>query len=964
MSPSPIDPRAAGTLGPVLIGSQVPAGISVVGGPWGLGPIYGQAGNAASAAGAGSALPIIGVILIASSLVYSIATRPNGKDRRQPGVGFQLGENPTDPNEPIGLGYGMPTIVPPILCRYLKRGGLNSLAYLADAGDVFVSVLSLGGGPIDGRDLQVWMNDEPVFEKTASDAPVDETNLEQVDADGKRWRFPKRDVTVDSVVLYRDDALIGANTSGGGIDDTVETTISDGKAAVRLFRGDEPARDGLPVQTGDTRYGAYLPIDTTMEAVRDLSVDLVPKAGRQVRLSPRVSGSFASGLFASLVNSRTTLPSSHVHLSTTPEGKTFVWVGVDTTGQFSGDGIDHLRVSFRTKPRIRIVLEPDGQAYAEFETSQTGHVISATYSTSRFTDANGKALVELVLRTGEADQEPLPTEDGIRNTSYVGAELGQGDAAAYESVNEVHDIEVGIASGAEGFVDVAKAGTNAGDTRPATRRLQIRLKHRDAPATDTAGTNLLDGWVLLKHPTRQDNTFPVTGVVNGPARWTLSAAELYAFTRDGKESPGFSLPLAKYDVEVRALDVPGNRDDNRTHATIQSRIFFDDATEIVRIRLVLPYHATLTVKVREPKLLGSTPVFAVRCGMRRVVVPGEEAEVMDLGDGLKPWERIGGALVPSPRRWTRNNAWCAVDIITDPWFGAGQWYDWTRILLEGDAGAREAGEWCDSTEPGETMAELDLWIPRRSAVLDHVAQMFAGARVLPVLSGSLWEFPIDRDEDPVLDLTDDDLEREATPAHASTEELPTVIEAAFLDEALGGELAPHTVALPAQDPRRRVLRRVDMTGVRRRSQLDRVLKVALSQFLLQRDALSARAANWRMLRLRAGRIVRVTSSEAGWEEQLCRVISVVWGSNLKAAVHLVLHDPDSYTLQQFKGPSGGVTPASRPPSDTVTTPEPEKDGGGTESAPAVSSSGGSISFFVQTQIVLKKFLAKKVTSAS
>jgi len=132
---------------------------------------------------------------VGAMLVYSIATRPNGKDRRSQGSTFLLRENPTDPNEPIGLGYGMPTIVPPVLFRYLKASTLNSLK--ADESKSFVMGLSLGGGPIDGRDLMAWMNDEPLLEGQFDD------ELDKRDTSGKRFRFRHRDVVPDSIVIYR-----------------------------------------------------------------------------------------------------------------------------------------------------------------------------------------------------------------------------------------------------------------------------------------------------------------------------------------------------------------------------------------------------------------------------------------------------------------------------------------------------------------------------------------------------------------------------------------------------------------------------------------------------------------------------------------------------------------------------------------------------------------------------------------
>lgn len=903
----------------------------------------------------GAGFPI-GIVVIGAMLVYSIATRPNPKDRRSPGSSFLLRENPTDPNEPIGLGYGMPTFVPPILCRYLKRGGINQLAYQADAQDLYVAVLSLGGGPLDGRDLKCWMNDEPVFASTPAEATADDRTLDAVDVARTRFRFRAKDVVTDSVVLYRDGVLVGANASGGGIADTVERTVDGAKVDPTTFAGDEVLKAGFPPQTGPRRYGGFLPLDTTLQGIRSIAVDLVPKTYKFVRLSPKPATSlFSTGI----ISSRQSLPSSHVHLSATPDGRTFFWVGIDTDGQFSGENVSHFYVTVTARPTITIVRDPDGTSYAVFQSTQSG-TITATFKTSRFTDGAGKPLVELILRKGEADQEALPTDDGIRNTRHVGAELSPGSPAVYETANEVHDVEVGIASGPEGFVDIATTGTNAGATRQATRRLQIRLKARAAPTTGGTGTDLSSGWIGLAHP-KTGTTMPVTGQVSGQARWSFSVAELYFFTRDGKESPGASLPLGHYDVEVRAIDVAGNRNDNRAHASIQSRVFLDHATELVRVRLSLPYHATLTVRVSDAKLLEAEPVFAVRLAMRRVTVPASAAEVLDLGDGQKPYERVGGALVPSPRRWSRNNVWCAIDIVTDPFFGAGQWYDWLAIRLAGNAGAHEGAAWCDSTTSGEVMAELDVWLNRRSAVLDHVSQMFAGARILPALTGGTWEFPIDRDESPVLELTDTDFERGAAVSHASIEEIPTEIEAAFQDDDAGGELAPHTVALPATDPRRRVARRVDMTGVRRRSQLDRVLKVHLAQFQLQKDAVDQVGANWRMLPLRAGRIVRVTSEEAGWTAQLARVMLVAWGSNLKAVARFTLHNPDAYDWAGFKGPNGGVPPATRPPSDTVKAGSSGTGGEtGTQSGLIPKSTYAAIEVFQKT--VLKKFKASKVST--
>ena len=297
----------------------------------------------------------------------------------------------------------------------------------------------------------------------------------------------------------------------------------------------------------------------------------------------------------------------------------------------------------------------------------------------------------------------------------------------------------------------------------------------------------------------------------------------------------------------------------------------------------------------------SEPVFAVQCAGRRCWVPESGATYSATTERPEP-----GAFV-----WTRNPIWCACDHIADPVFGGGQWWSWLNIDL---TTALAAAAFCDATVATETRAELDTVIREPSAMWDHVAQMLAGSQVLPALSGGKWRFVVDRDSASVMTLTDADFERGTLSVlWPSLEEIPTELEAAFSDESQGFELDVEYARIPGADPARHILRRVDLTGVRRRSQARRALELVLRQFDRQKKAVEGVGAGWRMLALEAGDVVTLTSVVTGDTAEKYRVALVGWGSNRKPVIRLAEYDSSVYNAPAA-GPAGAVLPGNREPS--------------------------------------------------
>jgi len=862
--------------------------------------------GAAIGTATGLSLNAVNLILTVASLAYNIASRPDGKDRSHRGAaGFLLTENPTDPQSPQPIVYGAPIWTPPRLFRYVLPTNLNVVnPGWSPYTDKRVTCLHLGfAGPFgyDGGDLKVWRDDQPLFdsaEDVKTDSETIDKTLTKVGTDGRVWRFPKAHVIHPSVTLYVDGVVAGVGgINAGYITDDNEVAYTAQTVAPRKFVN----ADDSEIPTGGPgtipyRWGFYPPSSGRITP-GSMRVTIHKKTGRfkvdGITIDSRYEWSLTRNMAtpSPVQGTPVSVPWLDVKFGITDAGRSYAWI--DFVNNVSGALVQRFVTSYQAQPKaIAIETDEDGNTDVFFPDSQTGSTITATY---RVVSEPG---TRMTFRPGTADQDPLPV-DAIRNTFIVGDELEKVTARTYSTENEVHEIIIGIHSGAVGFYDLAVDGKNAGAKRWTNRRLQVKLRVQGA-GTGSHASDPAKGWVTLRHPSGVDwsggaQTWFIEGSVTGTAKWHFSIADAYWATNKtasavvgGKPVPtqGGSLPFAKYDVRVTALDDWGQ--DPALKYTqlpnIESRIFLATATEVVRHQLRLPYVSTLTIEEDDPSEFQQEGTYRVQFKGRKVWIPESTAAASTL-NASRP--------EPGAPKWSRNPVHCAADLIRLEHHGAGKFFTWPHIDLTTwlDSAAWHDGTVTLKSGDTETRAELDTVIQSRSALHDHLAQMLAGSQVYPLQSGGTWKFPKDVEAASVMALTDDDLHGgECSMSFSSREERPDQLEVAFNDEDLDYELGSLLVRPPAPEVEARVSRRVDYTGVRRRTQVERVASREILAMRRNVRSFNLVGAPRRLLALEAGDFVTLTSTRLQVTALLCRVVQVRWGSNLLPGIKLVEYD--------------------------------------------------------------------------
>ena len=546
-------------------------------------------------------------------------------------------------------------------------------------------------------------------------------------------------------------------------------------------------------------------------------------------------------------------------------------------------------LTYQYTPFIDIETDESGTSFAVFrEDPGSSAVVTAHYKAGKLAEHT-----ETFFRPGTPDQDELPIDDGVRSTVNVGGALTQGTKRSYSTVNDVDELEIGIQSGPAGMYEIR---VETGAFRATTRELEIQIKASTAPDTRSNGNSDINaGWVRLVSKDGNDLQ-NIGGQTRGTATWTFSIAQAWSDTL--KHTPRrTNLPFGKYDVEVVALDTAGG--DN-----VENDLVFAYATEIQRNKLALPHHATYTVKVTDPDVVGSAPTYALGIMGRRVWVPSSTAV----------YSATTGRPEPGTHKWTRNPIWCACDLIVDPILGGGQFYKWSNIDV---AEALVAAAFCDATVTTadgttEVRSEVDIVLDTRDALSKQVARMLVGQQVIGALAGGTWRFLPDVDAAAVMALTSDDYQRdEITMSYGSIENAPNEILYSFPNEVMDFEPDSDTVRVSGAEPAQRVTTEVTFDGVRRRSQAVRAASLLLRQLQLQRRTVEIICSGWRALLLEAGDIVTLTAPELKLTTWKCRVQSVEFGSTLTTRLRLGEHDPTAYD-DAWLGPIGALEPGHRP----------------------------------------------------
>lgn len=834
---------------------------------------------------AGTPFNPIGLIITGGLIAYSMIAKNSVKDRRTPGAGFDFDENREDPTASIPIGIGSPVVTPPRLFRYQTADKINKLAP-ADKVTLF-TCLSLGGGPIDGSDLTLWRDGVIVADKVSAeegDSAIERT-LEAVPGTSRtRFLFPALHVIPSSVVIYFDSTVVGqGGEDAGGVFLSKSDTLNLKPVTPRLFANAAYTTSTVLVDSDipatKTRLGGLFPTDGIVDP-DSVKLTMETKSAK----APTWAG-VVRGWGGSRAGSKThTVPAGAVHVGRLDDGRAYFWVSTDTEATRSLDLADVQRfvVSYTVRKRVKIEVDASGVSTAIFDTPVSGGV--TVYADYKVGQPDG---FKYTLRTGTADQEPLPIDDA-RNLYAVNGELTVGTASTYSTNTAVDNLEITLASGTDGFYDQAREGANAGETRTARRTVVIRLKTTAAATKILTGSNTdpTKGYVTLRDPNRQTDHFRLEGVKSGKAVWTFNLGGLLAYTqgKDANAAITNTLPREKYTVQVVTTDVAGNRGgDSRNHPTVFSDLFFDTATEIQAVKLVLPYHAMLLIEDKIEQS-GATPKYDVGCAMRKFWVPDSDAV----------YDSVTRRPQPGTWKWTRNPVWADVGILVDPYFGAGQFYTWASNVILADA--LSGASYCDDSvartsqdQTTETRSEVDLWLHSRGPLMEARRKVMVGSGVLPALWGGRASYVIDQDGDAVATITSADWHRRTVPVltRASREERPDVLEAVFTDERIRHQLHSEFARVTKDSANAPVIKRIDLTGVRRVTQVLRVLGRWVDQFREQQETYEVVGSTLEFMQYNAGDIVTFTCAELGVTAVKTRVRRVGYGSNFLTGLELV-----------------------------------------------------------------------------
>lgn len=823
---------------------------------------------------------IINVAIMAGTYLLSRSRQP--RDRRADADGFVAGDNPSDPRQPIRVVYGRPVYLPPVLSDYALPTAVNRWA--SDDSPGRVTVLSVGAGPVDGGDAQLWIDDIPTSIQVDETDPTASQTLRR-ETGGKRYAFPKKNVVKESVSIYVDGELYGAYSEAAG---TVQGTTEVERTRTAKTRYFTTTKDDQYEVTNESENAAKNKPTNLLTGFLIPDDGAVTPGSVQVEIEqswPPVSIKFQSKSRTAFSRS-VKVPADDIHVARTTDDKSFVWIGFKSGGGYSARNLVYT-VAYRVMAN-RVVIETDdaGTSYAVFENDPgEAAVVTAIYKAGKLADSTSTHF-----RPGTPDQDVLPIADGVRSTINVGGKLTQGAPLTHSTTNAVDDIEIGVQSGPSGMFELSKTGS----TRVSQRNIEIQIKQTDADDTRSSGNkDVTAGWVRLAAVNGGGSA--IGDSTRGTATWTFSLAKLWTKAA-GHNPPRTSLPFAFYDVEVVALDAANTDETNA--------IYFSYATEIQRDKLTIPHHSTYTVEVTDPDVVGRAPTYALGIMGRRVWVPDSTA-VYDT-DTERP--------EPGTHKWTRNPVWCACDLIVDKHFGGGQFYTWQNINL---AEALNAAAFCDATVANangttETRSEVDVVLDTRMALSRQIMRVLAGSQVLGALTGGIWRFLPDVDSEPVMDLTDADYRvGQIQMTYSALENTPNEVAFDFPNELLDFELDSDTLATPGSEPAQRVTRTVSLDGVRRRSQAVRAASLLLRQLHLQRRTVELTCSGWRALQLEAGDVVTLTSPELKQAAKKYRVQSIEFGSNLVTKLRLGEHDSSAYS-DKWLGPVGGVLPNHRP----------------------------------------------------
>jgi len=881
------------------------------------------------------ATAILATVAIVSSVASFVLAANTKSDGGAEGARFGLRDNKADPQDPSPWVGGRPRYRPPLLSRWIRVPNLNSFGSVGNSKAQVGLLLDLGVGPFDGGGLGVWLDKTPVFEEVTKDSSFSERALARGTSGRKEWFFPKEHVQRDSVTVFLDDEPYGA-ARGAPLDRTAwaVTEIAD-KVRPSKFQVEKKDPVFFWINRTETVTG-YL-IDSALD---EETIDTLTLRSRKLR---------CFGFFCFAVGDweEINLQPSQWKIETDKQGRKFVRI-IDDNLTGPRRELDTLSVCAKIFKNASgaapvffdLKVTDTGNSRAVFDDDVPAGLVSATFSSLPF-----GFEVETFLRTGALDQEPLPLEEGAKNSRPVGLELTQGLRRTFTTSREVSDLDVSIASGQGGFHGLGSTGIR-GTTVPV--RIRVRaVSAPDAPAP-TSSRDPDDGWVELEFARKRE--LPLHGKIQGGiARWQFRASDGLGVAK---------LKRQQYAIEVTRLgpDTPGNG---------QREMFFESVTEIEDRQFSFPRRALLLVRFTEDEGLKQEPEVEVQlrariCKVFKGIQKVSHAEQLgrflaQKGTNLPPGVTTDGGFVDISEfvfdpdltepvfdnEWTRNPVWLAVNLILDDLAGGGVVGFDSNLHIDW-ASALAAANFCERQVSfgGETRtaAEADIVLAKRTSLYSAVTRILAGSECSAVLSRGQWFFPFDVDEedpDPTLDprtgtdftITDFDiLDAEIgeggevsivdglQTTQKSLEQVATDFVISFPDEEAGFDQRADPVFIPAieDDPARRITRRLEFPAVRRRWQVNRVgSKQAANELANQRVA-TIRCNNLYPYILDPGDIVVLQSPSSELNGRKAMIVHRQMGSNLRLELQVSLLGGQAKQVS-FSGPNGGVPPGVRPP---------------------------------------------------
>jgi hypothetical protein len=897
---------------------------------------------------------VLSIIAILSSVTMMIIAHNQQVNEAEEGSAMGLKNNRADPGDPSPLPAGAPRWKPPLLAREVV---------LFDTADGAVTlnqfngtnmrprnllILDTGVGPMDGGDLNVWLDKTAAFEvvNSVTNPHAREMLPDTRYATRTNFWFAKPSVREAGAEVYLHTAAqpagylyaLGRDTDFSkyptrtiaGIVGTKYYTNSAGKLVPTMKNDDRwnPHETVFNVkleklsQFNQQGTGEYKYVKCSLEngLVQYTSIVTNPGTttfggGWNVNNETRenlwaLSDSLEGGWWASSWGST---------------GDTYKrqWKMQSVTVTTTGPDVDQLFDVVTNRGSL--------VSHAVFPEPVPAGTLRGHYHSLPFGD---EAKLEVKHSMGELDQEPFPTTllGGSAQTIVAKKEVTFTTTTTYDTSVPVQNMLLLFSSGNGGFWNMKKNGPDW-----YTGYIKIEVKAESAPDQPAATTGPLAadpqrGWVTLIYNGK--DVLPLSAKVqNGFARWQFRVSDGIDGAKRKANSNwpigGHRLIQSDYQIKISRTDVVEPDHDGARE------LFLEAVTEQTFQNYSFPMRSIMSIQYDESAGLKSEPEVEVQFRARKC------RQVIS-------FDALGNPVFR--RAWTRNPVWIACEFITDRLTGGGigGHHDGTINWLS----AWQAANYCDEQVKWNgttaTRAECDYVAVKQKNLFRVLTDILGGSGVSPSFSRGKWFFPVDDDvrepvTDPltgldwtlsdadILDMEDNAKQDGIVFERKTIEQTTTDLHITFPDEAneFDKNVDPIYIPLAAEDILIRHIRKIDFPSVRRRWQAERAgTRVKEDEENNYRFA-TIRLNNLRTLALDPGDVFvldcpsaqiptgqkamiieRTPGGENGRMEQ--RVLLL---GKLKAQASPASPRTSGGTAVGGFQPNGGVTPGTRTPTD-------------------------------------------------